>query len=88
MLQDLLKKKKKEEEDRIKNEEKKIITSSILYKKMQKIKKNKSFDQWVERLYKEDPKRRKMEKEYMEKISRPSFRPYLPRKKKSKIWIT
>ena len=78
-----LKRKKLIEEDNKKKEKEyqKIISDSLLYKRMKKYKKHKSDDQWVERLYKEDTKKRKMEKEYMEKAYLPTFQPNLPKKR-------
>jgi hypothetical protein len=72
-----------EEENKKKEKEyQKIIDDSILHKKMKKLNKNGSDDQWVERLYKEDTKKRKIEKEYMEQAAMPSFQPYVFKKKK------
>ena len=72
-----------EEENKKKEKEyQKIIDDSILHKKMKKLNKNGSDDQWVERLYKEDTKKRKIEKEYMEEAAMPSFQPYVYKKKK------
>ena len=78
-----LKKKKLIEEDNKKKEKeyKKIISDSIVAKKMKKFKKNRSDDQWVERLYKEDAKKRKIERETMQNAYLPTFKPYLPKKK-------
>ena len=78
-----LKKKKLIEEDNKKKEKEyqKILSDSIFKKKMKKFKKNRSDDQWVERLYKEDAKKREIKRENMEKASLPTFRPYLPKKK-------
>ena len=52
---------------------------------MQKIRKNRSDDRWVERLYKEDPQKRKLEKEYVANMYKPSFKPSLLGNIKSKI---
>ena len=72
-----------EEENKKKEKEyQKIIDDSILHKKMKKLNKNGNDDQWVERLYKEDTKKRKIEKEYMEQAAMPSFQPYVFKKKK------
>ena len=78
-----VKKKKLIEEDNKKKEKeyKKIINDSIITKKMKKYKKNKSTDEWVERLYKEDPKKRKIERDYLQNAYLPSFHPYLPKKR-------
>ena len=80
----LNKKKKKlmEEENKKKEKEyQKIISESILTKKMKKYKKNKSDDLWVQRLYKEDPKKRQFEREALQSAFKPSFQPYLPKKR-------
>ena len=53
----------------------------MLVKKMKKHKKNKSDDEWVERLYKEDLKNRKMRKDFMQNVFLPSFKPNIPKKK-------
>ena len=81
-----VKKKKLIEEDNKKKEKeyKKIITDSILTKKMKQYKKNKSTDEWVERLYKEDPKKRKMERDVMQTAYLPTFHPYIPKRKINK----
>lgn len=78
-----LKKKKLIEEDNKKKEKEyqKIISDSIITKKKKKIKKNRSDDEWVERLYKQDAKKRKIERENMQKAYLPTFKPYLPKKK-------
>ena len=78
-----LKKKKLIEEDNKKKEKEyqKIISDSIIRKKMKKFKKNRSDDQWVERLYKEDAKKRKIERETLQNAYLPTFKPYLPKKK-------
>ena len=78
-----MKRKKLIEEDNKKKEKEyqKIISDSLMYKRMKKYKKHKSDDQWVERLYKEDTKKRKIEKEFMEKALLPTFKPNLPKKR-------
>ena len=48
---------------------------------MKKFKKNRSDDQWVDRLYKQDTKKRKIEREYIQNAYLPTFKPYLPKKK-------
>jgi len=48
---------------------------------MKKFNKNRSDEQWVERLYKEDAKKRKIERETMQNAYLPTFKPYLPKKK-------
>ena len=70
------------EEDNKKKEKdyQNIKKDSILAKKMKKYKKNKSTDEWVERLYKEDPKKRKTEREFMETICLPTFKPFIPKR--------
>ena len=75
-------KKKLIEEDKIKKEKefKNIKKDSILAKKMKKYRKNKSSDEWVDRLAKEDPKKRKMERDFMENISLPTFKPLVPKR--------
>ena len=78
-----IKKKKliEEENKKKENEYKKIIFESVITKKMKKYKKNKSTDEWVERLYKEDPKKRKIKRDYLQNAYLPTFHPYLPKKK-------
>lgn len=83
-IDNLNKKKKKliEEENKKKEKEyQKVISESILKKKMKKYRKYKSDDGWVERLYKEDPKKRQYEREVLQDALKPTFRPYLPAKK-------
>ena len=78
-----MKKKKLIEEDHQKKEKeyKKIINDSIITKKMKKYKKNKSTEEWVEGLYKEDPKKRIIERNYLQNAYLPTFHPYLPKKR-------
>ena len=67
--------KKREEEYR------RIMSNSIINKKMSKMRRNKSGDEWVERLYKKDSQNRKLKKDCMEKICLPTFKPNLPKLK-------
>jgi hypothetical protein len=79
-MNDNLNKKKKKliEEDNKKKEKeyKQIVKNSINNKK--KYRRNRSDDQWVERLYKEDTKRRKVELDIMQNALKPTFKPTLP----------
>lgn len=86
LYDDLIKRKKKliEESNKKKEEEFKLITSqNVLLNKTQNKKKyhrNKSSDHWVERLYNQDTKKRKMERYYMDKAFIPSFKPSIEKK--------
>ena len=81
-----LKKQRLKEEDNKKKEKEyqKIKNDSIFHKKTKKIRKSGSEDHWVERLYKEDTKQRKIKKECLEQATMPTFRPFLPKKKLNK----
>lgn len=71
-----------EEENKKKEKEyQKIISDSIILKKMKKYKRHKSDDQWVNRLYKDDVKKRELQRDILKDAFLPSFRPYLPPKK-------
>lgn len=63
----------------------KIISDNILNKKKKNYIRSKSCDDWVERLYKEDTKKRKMEKYYLEQTIIPNFQPFIPKKNINKI---
>ena len=79
MSENLNKKKKKliEEDNKKKEKEyKQIVKDSVNNKK--KYRRNRSDDQWVERLYKEDTKRRKVQLDIMQNASIPTFKPTLP----------
>ena len=88
-LNEALNKKKKKFIDELnqKKEEEyqKIISDNILNKKKKNYIRSKSCDDWVERLYKEDTKKRKMEKYYLEQTIIPSFQPFIPKKNINKI---
>ena len=88
-LNEALNKKKKKfihELNQKKEEEyQKIISDNILNKKKKNYIRSKSCDDWVERLYKEDTKKRKMEKYYLEQTIIPSFQPFIPKKNINKI---
>ena len=88
-LNEALNKKKKKFIDELnqKKEEEyqKIISDNILNKKKKNYTRSKSCDDWVERLYKEDTKKRKMEKYYLEQTIIPSFQPFIPKKNINKI---
>ena len=72
--------KRKEEEYQI------IISNSILNKnKRNNYIKSKSCDDWVERLYKKETLKRKMEQNYLEQSIKPSFKPFLPKKDIKKV---
>ena len=66
-----------------------LIRQKELNEALNKKKKNyirsKSCDDWVERLYKEDTKKRKMEKYYLEQTIIPNFQPFIPKKNINKI---
>lgn len=87
-LNDKLNQKKKklieENEKKKEKEYKKIISESIITKKNKKFKRNKSDDQFIDRLYKQDVKKRKMERDYMQNIFLPTFKPNVPKKKLNK----
>ena len=88
-LNEALNKKKKKFIDELnqKKEEEyqKIISDNILNKKKKNYIRSKSCIDWVERLYKEDTKKRKMEKYYLEQTIIPSFQPFIPKKNINKI---
>ena len=77
-----LKKKKLIEENNKKKEKEyqNIISNSIMAKKMKKYKRHKSDDEWVDRLYEQDVKKRKIKRDYMQEAFLPTFQPYLPKK--------
>ena len=77
-----LKKKKLIEENNKKKEKEyqKIISNSIVAKKMKKYKRHKSDDEWVDRLYEQDVKKRKIKRDYMQEAFLPTFQPNLPKK--------
>jgi hypothetical protein len=82
MSENLSKKKKKliEEDNKKKEKEyKQIVKNSVNNKN--KYKRNRSDDQWVERLYKEDTKRRKVQLDLMQTAVLPTFKPNLPRRR-------
>jgi len=84
LYDDLIKRKKKliEENNQKKEEEYKLITSQkiLLNKTKKKYHRNKSSDHWVDRLYKQDTKKRKMERYYLDKAFIPSFKPNIEKK--------
>ena len=84
LYDDLIKRKKKliEENKQKKEEEYKLITSPniLLNKTKKKYHRNKSSDHWVDRLYKQDTKKRKMERYYLDKAFIPSFKPNIEKK--------
>ena len=84
LYDDLIKRKKKliEENNQKKEEEYKLITSQniLLNKTKKKYHRNKSSDHWVDRLYKQDAKKRKMERYYLDKAFIPSFKPNIEKK--------
>ena len=47
---------------------------------MKKYKRHKSDDEWVDRLYEQDVKKRKIKRDYMQEAFLPTFQPYLPKK--------
>ena len=83
---DLIKKKKKliEENNKKKEEEYKLITTQNIWINKNKNKKNyfrnKSSDHWVERLYTQDTKKRKLNQYYLNNAFIPSFKPEIERK--------
>lgn len=67
--------KRKEEEYQI------ILSNNILNKnKRNNYIKSKSCDDWVERLYKKETFKRKIEQNYLEQSIKPSFKPFIPKK--------
>jgi len=86
LYDDLIQKKKKliEESNKKKEEEYKLITSqNILLNKNKNKKKyhrNKSSDHWVDRLYKQDTQKRKMERYCLDTAFVPSFKPNIEKK--------
>ena len=83
---DLIQKKKKliEENNKKKEEEYKLIASQNICINKDKNKKkyfrNKSSDHWVERLYIQDPEKRKLNQYYLNKAFIPSFKPDIEKK--------
>jgi len=84
LYDDLIKKKKKliEENNKKKEEEYKLITSQniLLNKNKKKYHRNKSSDHWVDRLYKQDTQKRKMERYCLDTAFVPSFKPNIEKK--------
>ena len=86
--EELNKKKKKliDEVNQKKEEEyQKIISKNILNKNKKNYIKNKSFDDWVERLSQQKTAKRQIEQYYLEQSILPSFKPFIPKKDIKKV---
>ena len=86
--EELNKKKKKliDQANKKKEEEyQKIISKNILNKNKKNYIKNKSFDDWVERLSQQKTAKRQIEQYYLEQSILPSFKPFIPKKDIKKV---
>ena len=86
--EELNKKKKKligEVNQKKEEEYQKIISKNILNKNKKNYIKNKSFDDWVERLSQQKTAKRQIEQYYLEQSILPSFKPFIPKKDIKKV---